>query len=435
MEALATVVTTDLVAVTRGRSVVGRKLYNVSRGGVGWVPANLSLTPFGGIVADNPWGSSGDLRLIPDLNARFQTGLTGTKTAFDMVMGDLTELEGTPWAGCTRSLLKSALADLRRLTGLTITAAVEQEFQLVGANSASAHPFSLSAMRHTDPFAPTLMAALEDAGVAPEVILAEYGRDQFEVTHAPCDALTAADRAVAIREITREVARTFNWHASFSPKTAPDGVGNGVHIHFSFMDAAGKPATYDPSRPGGLGEQAGRFCAGILRHLPGMLAFTASSVPSYYRLKPHSWSSAYTWLGDRDREASLRICPMTSLGGDPAKQFNVEYRAADATGNPYLQLMTLIRAGLEGLSKSLPAPVIFIGDPETLTPADRAEKGLVRLPETLTAAIEKLEGDQTVRGWFSPALINTFIGIKQHEVAHLSDCDPDKICNIYKALY
>lgn len=435
MESLVTVVTTDLSSITRGRSVVASRLEKVARAGVGWVPANLCLTPFGGIVSDNPWGSNGDLRLIPDMEARFRTGLTGTKTAFDIVMGDLTELDGSPWPGCTRSLLKGALAELKQRHGLNLVAAVEQEFQLIGTGSAGAHPFSLSAMRRTDPFAPTLMAALDQAGIAPEVILAEYGQDQFEITHEPCDALTAADRAVAIREITREVARTFGWVASFSPKTSPDGVGNGVHIHFSFVDAVGEPVTFDPSRPGGLSRKAESFCAGILHHLPEMLAFTASSVPSYYRLKPHSWSSSYTWLGDRDREASLRICPIATLGSNPARQFNIEYRAADATGNPYLQLMVLARAGLEGLDKAMAPPVIFAGDPESLDAGERAEKGLFRLPETLDAAMEELEKKETVRGWFSPKVVQSFLGIKRYEIQHLSDSDPLEVCNTYKALY
>lgn len=435
MGSLITLVTTDLVSVTRGRSIVAAKFNKVAKSGVGWVPANLSLTPFGGIVADNPWGSSGDLRLIPDLDARFRTELTGTKTAFDMVMGDLTDLDGVPWCGCTRSLLKAALADLKRLTGLSLVAAVEQEFQLIGTGSVGAHPFSLSAMRRTDPFAPTLMAALEEAGIAPEVILAEYGQDQFEITHEPCDALMAADRAVAIREITREVAMNFGWQASFSPKTSAHAVGNGVHIHFSFLDANAQPVTYDPSRPGTLSKSAGSFCAGILRHLPQMLAFTASSVPSYYRLKPHNWSSAYTWLGDQDREASLRICPVTALNLNPARQFNVEYRAADATGNPYLQLTVLIRAGLEGLSRRIPAPAIFAGDPESLDEIERIQKGLLRLPESLAVAIERLKADETVRSWFSPSLVESFLGIKRYEIEHVDSMDAEEICRIYKALY
>src|SRR3546814_8559101 len=73
-----------------------------------------------------------------------------------------------------------------------------------------------------------LVTALEAAGVEPEVMFAEFGRDQFEVTCAPADPVTAADRAVVIREIVRETARSLGWRASFAPKTAADGVGNEI---------------------------------------------------------------------------------------------------------------------------------------------------------------------------------------------------------------
>ncbi|RVA55479.1 glutamine synthetase, partial [Mesorhizobium sp. M7A.F.Ca.US.001.01.1.1] len=285
-------------------------------------------------------------------------------------------------------------------------------------------------------FAPNLMAALEEAGVAPEVVIAEFGDEQFEVTHEPADALTAADRAVAIREITRELARNAGWRASFTPKTAPTAVGNGVHIHFSFVDEAGKPMTYDPALAGGLSAKAGAFCAGVLRHLPGMTAMTASSVSSFYRLKPHSWSSSYTWLADRDREASLRICPTVTIGGrDPARQYNIEYRAADATGNPYLSLAAIIRAGLEGLKAGLPSPPLVTGDPTLMSEAERASLGLVRLPETLPAALDALLADGTVTGWFAPVFIETFVGLKRHEAERLAGLDPASICDLYRTLY
>src|SRR3546814_19886897 len=78
--------------------------------------------------------------------------------------------------------------------------------------------------------------------------------------------------------------------------------------------------------------------------------FTAPSMPSYYRLRPGGWSASWTWLADRDREATLRICPTTTIGGrDAACQHNIEYRAADAPANPYVALPALIRAGLGGL--------------------------------------------------------------------------------------
>lgn len=436
VEPLVAVVTTDLSAITRGRSVVESRLQKIAATGVGWLQANLSLTPFNSIVDPNPWGSSGDVRLLPDLNARFRTTLTGSATPFDMVAGNIVELDGSPWIGCTRTMLIDALAELKAATGLSVIAAFEHEFHIADAGFAPGHSMSFAALRRADPFAPNLMAALEEAGVAPEVVIAEFGNEQFEVTHEPTDALAAADRAVAIREITREMARIAGWRASFAPKTAPDAVGNGVHIHFSFVDEAGKPATYDATRPGGLSDRAGAFCAGVLRHLPGITAMTASSVSSYYRLKPHSWSSSYTWLADRDREASLRICPTVTIGGrDPARQYNIEYRAADATGNPYLSLAAIVRAGLEGLKAKLPTPPLVTGDPTLMSGAERTKLGLLRLPETLPAALDALTADSTVTGWFAPVFVETFVGLKRHESERLAGLDPVAVCDLYRTLY
>lgn len=436
VESLVAIVTTDLAAVTRGRFVAESRLERIAATGVGWVPANLSLTAFSSIVDPNPWGSSGDLRLVPDVNARFRTTFTGSDTAFDMVAGNIVALDGGRWPGCTRTLLAEALAELKAATGLSLVAAFEQEFQIVGAELAPAHAMSMAALRRADPFAAQLMAALDEAGVAPEVVIAEFGHQQFEVTHAPADALAAADRAVAIREIARELARNAGWQACFAPKTSPDGVGNGVHIHFSLVDADGRPATYDASRPGGLSGRAAAFCAGVLRHMPAITALTASSVASYYRLRPHSWSSSYTWLAERDREASLRICPTTTIGGrDPSRQYNVEYRPADATANPYLALAAVVRAGMEGLVHDLPAPPLFSGDPEKLGPAERAGRGLVRLPQSLAAALDALAGDAVVSGWFDPAVIESFTGIKRDEIRRCEGLDPQDVCDLYKAVY
>jgi len=57
---------TDLSAITRGRSFALPELADRLPVGVGWVPANAALTAFGGIADPNPWGSTGDVRLLPD---------------------------------------------------------------------------------------------------------------------------------------------------------------------------------------------------------------------------------------------------------------------------------------------------------------------------------------------------------------------------------
>ncbi|KAB0678471.1 glutamine synthetase family protein [Aureimonas leprariae] len=432
---LPTLVTTDLAAITRGRPFPEERLRSGGTSGIGWVPANLCLTAFNTIADPNPFGSVGDLRILPDPSARFTTGGTLKETPFDLVMGDIVTLDGAPWDCCPRHFLREALAMLKAETGLSILAAFEHEFQLAGAGPAG-HAFSFEALRQADPFVPRLLACLEEAGAEPELAFAEYGANQFEATLAPADGLAAADRAVALREIVRELAKGLGWRASFAPKPSLEGVGNGVHIHLSLVAEDGAPATYDAAGPGRLSARAGSFFAGILRHMQALTAVAAPAAPSYFRLKPHNWSASYTWLGDRDREASLRICPTVSIGGrDPAAQFNVEYRAADALANPHLALGVLVRAGLEGLRAGLAAPPIVSGDPGTMSEAERAELGLRRLPESCEAALAALEGDEVARGWFPPDLFASFLAVRRTELAAVTGREPAEVCEIYRMLY
>jgi glutamine synthetase len=436
LEPLVGVTTTDLAAITRGRFVAAKNLERISRHGIGWLQANICLTPFNSIANPNPWGARGDLRILPDLKARYRTEHTGRITPFDIVFGNIVGLDGSPWNCCTRTLLKNALDRLRSEHGITLLASFEQEFQLFGAALPASHALSFAALRSADEYTSRLMATLEEADVDPEVVISEFGADQFEVTCGPSDGITASDRCVVIREVAREIARAKGWHASFAPKTSPDGVGNGVHLHFSFRDAHGKPLTYAANGPGGLSPQSAAFCAGILKHLPAITALTAPSLPSYYRLKPHAWSSSYTWLANQHREATLRICPVVTIGGaDPSPQFNIEYRAADATANPYLVMTAVVLAGLEGLKAKLPCPPLVDDDPTEMTDQKRAELGLVRLPESLPAALKAFDADAVVQSWFDPLFIESFHGVRKAELDTLASLSPAEVCERYRTLY
>jgi glutamine synthetase len=435
MDELITFLTTDLVGITRGRSFMPEALEGYLARGCGWVPANMALTPFDLIAENNPWGSAGDLRLMPDPATRMRLEGLGA-TPLHSYFADITGLDGSPWDCCPRSLLKSAISALEREAGLTPVAAFEHEFQILGADWPAAPAFSLAAQRRADPFGPRLMGLLKAAGIEPEMFLPEYGKDQFEVTCRPAGALAAADRAVALRLVVQELAARQGWRASFAPKTAPDGVGNGVHIHLSFRDAGGQPATYDPARPGGLSLAAGRFAAGVVRHMPGLLALTAPSPLSYLRLVPHHWSAAFACLGLRNREAALRICPIVQRpGADPAKQANFEFRATDATANPYLALAAILFAGLQGLREGLEQPPLVNTDPSEMTEAERASLGAHRLPDSLPAALAAFRADAAVQSWLPPALRDCLVAVKEKELSLVADLTPEALCERYAAIY
>ncbi|MDH6230532.1 glutamine synthetase [Mesorhizobium soli] len=433
---LATFVTTDIAGITRGRSFAASEIDDYLRKGVGWVPANLALTPFDLIADPNPWGSAGDQRLMADPESKARVTCLPGETPLHFYHADITDLKGEPWECCVRSFLKATLADFEKEAGLRVISAVEQEFQIIGADWPQAPSFGLRAQRRTGAFGPLLMTALKQAGVEPEMFLPEYGKDQFEVTCRPAPALAAADRGATIRAVTREVAAHFGWHASFAPKIAPNGVGNGVHLHVSFTDLEGNPVTFDPSRPGRLSKIAGSFAAGVIRHLPALVAFTAPSVLSYMRLVPHHWSAAYTCLGEKNREATLRICPTLDLpGSNPAKQFNMEFRAADACASPHLALAVVLRAGLEGIREGLEQPPLINADPSDFSAEEQAKLGIRRLPASLGEALETLKADTTVTSWFPKDFLDCYFAMKNKEIEIVGDLLPDELCTRYAAVY
>ncbi|OHV80895.1 glutamine synthetase family protein [Ensifer sp. LCM 4579] len=433
---LAMFVTTDIAGITRGRSFAASEIDDYMRKGVGWVPANLALTPFDEIAEANPWGSAGDLRLMAGPESRVRVTCLPDATPLHFYHADITDLGGNPWDCCVRSFLKRTLEEFEREAGLKVVAAVEQEFQLLGVDWPEAPSFSLRAQRRADPFGPLLMTALEEAGAEPEMFLPEYGKDQFEITCRAADALIAADRGATIRIIAREVAALFGWHASFAPKTSPEGVGNGVHLHVSFTDLDGNPATFDPSRPGRLSAVAGAFAAGVIRHLPAIAAFTAPSVLSYSRLVPHHWSAAYTCLGEKNREATLRICPTLDIAGsNPARQFNMEYRAADACASPHLSLAVVLKAGLEGIRAGLDQPPLVNSDPSELSAEEQQRLGICRLPESLGEALDTLAEDEVVTGWFAKEFLDCYVAMKRKEIGIVEDLSADELCSRYAAVY
>src|SRR5262245_8691733 len=369
----------DLVGITRGRGIPLAAYAERKKLGINWAMAGHALTPFEDI-ADNPWGALMEAQMLPDPSTRVRVEIVKGYPPLSFVLCDGYNLDGSVWDSCTRGFYRAALQDLEKETGLRFYSSPELEFSLLGASLPQTTPFSLEAFRLVPDFALRCIEALRQAGTEPETFEPEYGVNQFEVSCRPAIGVAAADRTVIVKEVIREVARRAGYRASFTPKVALDRPGNGAHIHFSLQGRDGKPATYDPSRPGGLSEKAGRFAAGVVRHTPALCAFTAPSPPSYLRLGPQHWSSGYACLGFNNREASLRICPPPK--GDAARMrrlYNLEYRPVDSTSSPYLVLGLLVRAGLQGIREKLPVPEPLVEDPHNLPAEKRRKLGIATL--------------------------------------------------------
>lgn len=432
---LVSLVTCDLGAIVRGRAVFASELEEHQRSGLGWVPANHALTPLGPLAEPNPFGSTGDLRLLPDPSTHVRVGAEPGASALELVLCDIVETTGEPWSCCPRTFLKGALADLQEQTGATLRVSFEHEFQLL-RDDPSPLPFSLSAQRAAEPFATTVMGALVEAGVEPERFFAEFASHQFEIPVAPTSGLQAADRAVILREVVREIARREEMRATFVPLLDPTEAGNGVHIHISLQDAGGRALLYDATRPGSLSELGGQFAAGVLAHASALSALCAPSPVSAERLTPHHWSAGAVCVGERNREALLRIPPLVELGGgDPAAQMRLEFRGADAAANPYLALGAIVRAGLSGIAAGLESPEILDRDPASLDEREAERFGVGALPQSLTDALRELESDAEACGWLGPELLVAYTSLKRAELAATAGLQAGECCRRYSEVY
>ena len=415
-EPLAFIGTSDLAGLLRGKSVPLAELPGRMAQGVGITHSNLLLSVFGPIY-DTPFGTAGDLMLVPDPAARCT--IPGTPD-ITLLLGDFMTTEGAPWECCPRGFLARALGTLEAEFGLHLLATFEQELAYTGVEDRPGSPYTLDALRRQGPFGGLLLAAMREGGIAPDSFLAEYGPRQYEVTAGPKPGLRAADEAVMVRELARAVAAGLGHRAILAPMLHPDGVGNGTHIHWSLLDETGAPVTHDAGRPDGVSELAEAFCAGMLHHMPALCAVTAPSAASYYRLRPGRWAPTAADLGVQDRGSAVRICPVYATAAETvARQFNIEFRVADAAASPYLALGALVWAGLDGLRRR------------------RRFAGLAAapLPGSLHEALGHFAASAEMAEWFGPAFHDVYLRSKRAELRVLAGLGEAEVCARYAAVY
>ena len=434
-EPLIHLCTSDVAGRLRGKALPSRLIDDGGALQVGWTPTNVQITCFDGI-AESPFGALGDLVLVGDPATRAIVDFGDDGPIEDFVLGDVLHLDGSTWECCTRSILKTALARLKVSSGLTLLGAFEHEFHLPMRTGSKGEGYALSAFRSERLLMETIMAALGQAGLTPESIMKEYGPNQFEVTVKPVTGHGIADQAASLREIVKAVGERLARPVSFAPLVEPGGIGNGVHIHLSFRDADGRPATYDADGPGGMSAVAGAFIAGVLQHLPAIIAFLAPSVVSYERLIPHRWSAAFNNLGAQDREAAVRLCPIRVT--DPqkaAEQFNFEIRACDAAASPHLALAAIVHAGTAGIEAGLEPPAVTAEDLSLLAEPDLKARDLRRLPTSLYGALDELEASDEVCAWFPDGFTDIYLAHKRDEVITLRGLDDTALCSAYQDAY
>ena len=420
--------------IIRGKSAHISNLADCMDSGIGLTVAMQGFTITERIAPGSALGAVGEIRLVPDPDT---FALLPYSPGEARMLCDMQRLDGEPWENCPRSFLKRIAARAAE-QGIAIHAAFEYEFYLAREVDGGFVPaddslcFSSDGMNRHSAVIGEIVDALHAQGLEPRQYYPELGPAQQELTinHAPL--LSAADRQVMVRETVRGVTARHGLVASFAPKPFPDQAGNGCHVHLSLW-RDGRNLMYNPEGVLGLSATGRSFVAGVLAHLPALLAITCPSVNSYRRLAPNMWSSAYTCWGPDNREASVRVA--SPFRGREEASTNVEVKAVDGSANPYLALGALTAAGLDGIARSLDPGEPLASNPHDLSDDERKRRSIRRYPATLKDAIGELEGDSVLLDALGPALAREFLAVRQAEWDDLGNAPVEREIAIHFRRY
>jgi glutamine synthetase len=408
----------DNAGIIRGKASHSDGLEGRMHGGIGLTVAMQAMNLLDQLQSVEGMGPVGEIRLIPDPDT-FVVLPYAPRSG--LMLSDMQTRDGEPWDACPRSFLKRMI---RRASaeGLQVRAAFEPEWSLAVRVDDRYVPFDESlcfstvGMQTAATVIDEIVDALGKQGMRVEQYYPELGSGQQELSIGYTPALRAADNQILYRETVRAVAFKHGYFASFAPKPWPDQAGNGCHVHLSVWDPSGEDNLFfDRSAPYQFGRLGRSFAAGLLAHLPGLIGLTCPSFNSYHRLQPRSWSSAYTCWGPDNREAAVRIA--STYAGQEMRSINLELKASDNSANPYIALGGIIAAGLDGIERGLDLDEgqLALVDPATIPDEEREARGIVRLPDSLTAALDALEADAVLTEALGPLLTTSYVAVKRSE--------------------
>ncbi|KAJ4705017.1 Glutamate-ammonia ligase-like protein [Melia azedarach] len=403
--------------------VVPVKRFNdvVMKNGIGLTFACMAMSShLDGPADETNLTGTGEIRLMPDLSTRLRIPWQNQE---DMVLADMHLKPGEPWEYCPREALRRASRVLKEEFNLVMNAGFENEFYLLKSVlregkeewvPIDSSPYcSTSGYDVASSIFHEIVAHIHSLNIEVEQLHAEAGKGQFEMALGHTICTNAADNLIFTREVVRAVARKQGLLATFVPKFALDDIGSGSHVHLSLWQKGENVfmASGGSSRHGmsSVGEQ---FMAGVLHHLPSILAFTAPVPNSYDRIQPNTWSGAYQCWGKENREAPLRTaCPPGVKDGVVS---NFEIKSFDGCANPHLGLAAIIASGIDGLRRHLPLPEPIEANPSSL------DGKIQRLPVSLSESLQALHKDDVLQDIIGEKLLVAIKGIRKAEINYYS---------------
>lgn len=408
----------DNANIIRGKAIHKGALNHHLEHGVGISAAQQAIpVMYDAVVPQSGLSPVGEVRLVPDWSSLV---VLPYAPGHARVIGDMVK-DNIPWSLCPRNFLKQMIAEANR-QGFEVMAAFENEFYLLrdcvgglGVEPADNTVFaSTLAMDANLAVINEIAEALIAQGIPIEQYYPESGCGQHEISVRYTQALSASDRQIAFRETVRAVALHHKLKASFLPKIFADKASSGCHLHLSLW-RNGQNLVPDSEGKDTISKTALAFIAGILEHLPALMALTTPSLNSYRRIRPHAWSGAFRAWGYDNREVAVRIPT------HPDGITNFELKTVDATANPYLALGAVIAVGLDGVRRHLQAGEPVEIDPGYMSVSERAERRIDPLPTNLGEAIAHLRQDRTLLDALGSDLSQAYLAVRTAEWEAMKD--------------
>ncbi len=411
----------DLNGQMRGKRVPPSYAEKLDKGAVRMPLSALNVDLWGADIEGSPLVfESGDADgvLLPTDRGPVPMPWLATPTA--LVPMSLHNDDETPFAGDPRHALSAVLARYAA-KGWSVVAATELEFTLLDASGDQPQPpfnpitkrkldnesvLSMSEMDAFDAFFTELYDGCEAMGVPAQTTISESGIGQFEINLNHQDAMRCADDTWLFKALVRGLARKHGFAATFMAKPYINDAGNGMHVHFSVVDAQGRNV-FDNGGPDGTDELRSAV-AGCLAAMPGSTLIFAPHGNSYTRLVPGAHAPTGACWAYENRTAAIRI-----PGGAPVAR-RIEHRVAGGDINPYLMLAAVLGAALIGIEDAMQPPAPITGNAYEID-------GLPQLAPDWSSAVTAFENDPVVARIFPGDLIRNMAMTKRQEIARFAD--------------
>lgn len=416
----------DLNGQMRGKRMPADMAAKLDSGAARMPLSTLNVDLFGCDIEDSPLvfetGDADGILLPTDRGAVAMPWLPSESALIPMAMHDD---DGQPFLGDPRHVLAHVL-ERYTARGWTVMAATEMEFTLVDATGEAPRPpvnpvtgrrvrneavLSVGQLDAFDAFFTDLYAGAEEMGIPAQAAISEAGLGQYEINLNHQHAMRCADDAWLFKALVRGLARKHGFAATFMAKPYADDAGNGMHVHFSVLDADGKNVFDDGTERGS--DLLLNAVAGCVAAMPASTLIFAPHGNSYERLVPGAHAPTGAAWAYENRTAAIRI-----PGGSP-KARRIEHRVAGGDTNPYLILATLLGAAIVGIDDAMTPPDPITGNAYEV-------EGLPQLLPDWSTAIDVFESDPMIARILPAMAIRNLVMTKRQEVERFAGMDADR---------